>query len=212
MHGPLLFYRWSKDHGLLISSEKGVKKKRIPTSWVMHAQDQHGSGLESVMFWLQRINFYILKKEREKGIALVLKAKISGWQEAATCIYGMDRMIGRSQLLQRAGRCFCFLFLFCSVLIIRENMVVEIIRVIMVQGWVASLAFWGCYFSFPSALRSVALFGWQDSFFAIWWCCCLLKRIDVAADWLPKTSTVFHFLPFTFPLAYTSTLKSTSTP
>jgi len=105
----------------------------------------------------------------------VLKAKISGWQEAATCIYGMDRMIGRSQLLQRAGRCFCFLFLFCSVLIIRENMVVEIIRVIMVQGWVASLAFWGCYFSFPSALRSVALFGWQDSFFAIWWCCCLLN-------------------------------------
>jgi len=132
MHGPLLCYRWSKDHGLLISSEKGVKKKRIPTSWVMHAQDQHGSGLESVMFWLQRINFYILKKQREKGIALVLKAKISGWQEAATCIYGMDRMIG-------------------------------------------SLAFWGCYFSFPSALRSVALFGWQDSFFAIWWCCCLLN-------------------------------------
>ena len=122
MHGPLLCYRWSKDHGLLISSEKGVKKKRIPTSWVMHAQDQHGSGLESVMFWLQRINFYILKKEREKGIALVLKAKISGWQEAATCIYGMDRMIG-------------------------------------------SLAFWGCYFSVPSALRWVALFGWQDSFF-----------------------------------------------
>jgi len=132
MHGPLLCYRWSKDHGLLISSEKGVKKKRIPTSWVMHAQDQHGSGLESVMFWLQRINFYTLKKQREKGIALVLKAKISGWQEAATCIYGMDRMIG-------------------------------------------SLAFWGCYFSFPSALRSVALFGWQDSFFAIWWCCCLLN-------------------------------------
>jgi len=70
---------------------------------------------------------------------------------------------------------FLFLFLFCSILIIRENMVVEIIRVIMVQGWVASLAFWGCYFSFPSALRSVALFGWQDSFFAIWWCCCLLN-------------------------------------
>jgi hypothetical protein len=62
-----------------------------------------------------------------------------------------ERMIGRSQLQRAGGRCFYFV-LFCfrkrDGLLVMEwhyiyarNVVVQIIRVIMVQGWVARLAF-----------------------------------------------------------------------
>ena len=63
---PFFFTAGARSMVFWYLKKKGDEKEKdtIYTSWVIHDQDQHGSGLESVIFWLQWIS-YILKKEKK---------------------------------------------------------------------------------------------------------------------------------------------------